>query len=174
MGFMTMPGVEMRQATAADAAAMAVAHLDSIHGLGPAFYHADLVEAWAAGVTPDMYVQAMEEGEVFFIALEARDGEPTVLGFSSHRPDGGDDGASCYVRSGVARRGIGSALWRLAEAHARARGAEAITIQASLAGVGFYRAQGFEELGPTDVALRTGVAIPCVRMRKQLAPAGTR
>jgi len=147
--------VQTRRALPADAPAMALAHVDSIRSLGPAFYGADLVDAWAAGVTPGMYVQAMAEGEVFFIALSALDGQPEVLGFSSHRPDGGDDGASCYVRGGAARQGIGSRLWALAEAHARAQGVAAITIEASLPGVPFYRAQGFVEIGTCDVWLRS-------------------
>jgi ribosomal protein S18 acetylase RimI-like enzyme len=160
--------VEMRQATPADAPAMAEAHVDSICTLGPAFYSAPLVEAWGAGITPEMYVRAMQEGEVFFIALGAIDGEPAVLGFASHRPDGGDDSASCYVRGSAARQGIGSALWRTAEAHARSRGTEVITIQASLAGVAFYRAHGFVEIGTEDARLQTGALIPCVVMRKRL------
>jgi GNAT superfamily N-acetyltransferase len=163
--------VEMRRATPADAPAMAVAHADSIHTLGPACYSAELVEAWAAGITPDMYVRAMRKGEVFFIALGAVAGQPAVLGFASHNPAGGDDSASCYVRGSAARQGIGSALWRLAEGHARAQGAAGITIEASLAGLAFYRAQGFVELRPCDVVLRPGVSIPCVIMRKNLTGA---
>ena len=164
------PVPEMRRATPADATAMADAHIDSIRSLGPAFYSAELVEAWSAAVSPGMYVRAMAGGEVFFIALDSVDGTAAVLGFASHVPNGGDDGASCYVRGGVARRGIGSALWRLAEAHARAQGAAAITIESSLAGVEFYRAQGFVEIEPCEVRL-SGVSIPCVLMRKTLTGA---
>jgi putative acetyltransferase len=162
--------VEMRRATPADALAMADAHVDSIRALGPAFYAADLVDAWAGIVTPDMYVQAMAGGEVFFVAVAPLDGEPAVLGFSSHVPDRGNDGASVYVRGSAARQGIGSALWRLAEAHARAQGATAITIEASLPGLEFYRAHGFVDIEPCEVQLQ-GVAIPCVIMRKQLTGA---
>lgn len=162
----------MRRATPADAPAMALAHVDSIRALGPAFYAPELVDGWCAGVTPDMYVEAMAAGEVFFIAVAPLGGQPAVLGFSSHVPAGGDDGASVYVRGSVARQGIGSALWRLAEAHARAQGADAITIEASLPGVGFYRAHGFVEIEPRDVQLRSGVSVPCVIMRKHLAGAG--
>jgi putative acetyltransferase len=151
---------------------MALAHLDSIRSLGPAFYDAELVDGWAAKVTPEMYVRAMAEGEVFFIAVATLDGQPAVLGFSSHVPRGGDDGASVYVRGSAARQGIGSALWRLAEAHARAQGATAITIEASLAGLAFYRGLGFVEIGPCDVRLGSGASIPCVAMRKRLAGAG--
>jgi putative acetyltransferase len=167
--------VELRRATPADAPAMAVAHLDSIRSIGPAFYSAPLVDAWAAAVTPEMYVKAMAGGEVFFIAVAARDGEPEVLGFASHVPHAGNDGASAYVRGSAARQGVGSALWRMAEAHAREQGATAITIEASLAGVTFYRAHGFVEIERCDVQLQNGVAIPCVVMRKDLtgvAPAG--
>jgi putative acetyltransferase len=162
----------MRQATPADAPAMALAHLDSIRTLGPAFYAADLVDGWAAAVTPDMYVSAMAEGEVFFIAVAPLDGRPAVLGFSSHVPAGGDDGASIYVRGSAARQGIGSALWRLAEARAREQGARAITLEASLPGVGFYRAHGFVEIERREVRLRSGVSMPCVIMRKALTGAG--
>lgn len=158
--------LEMRRATPADAPAMAVAHLDSIRSIGPAFYSRELVDAWAASVTPEMYVKAMATGEVFFIAVAPGDG--AVLGFASHVPNRGDDSASAYVRGSAARQGVGSALWRLAEAHARAHGATAITLEASLAGVAFYRALGFVEIERRDVQLRNGVAIPCVVMRKDL------
>ena len=161
--------VEFRRATPADAAAMAAAHLDSIHSLGPAFYGPELVAAWAARVTPEMYVKAMAGGEVFFIAVAAANGE--VLGFASHVPNRGNDGASAYVRGSAARQGVGSALWRLAESHARAHGASAITIEASLAGVAFYRAHGFTDVEPCDVPLANGVAIPCIVMRKDLTGA---
>ena len=160
--------IQLRRATPADAPAMAVAHLDSIHTIGPAFYSPELVDAWAASVSPEMYVKAMATGEVFFIAV-ARDG--AVLGFASHVPNRDNDGASAYVRGSAARQGLGSALWRLAEAHAREHGATAIAIEASLAGVGFYRAHGFVEIERCDVPLQNGVTIPCVVMRKDLTGA---
>ena len=160
--------VELRRATPDDAAAMAAAHLDSIRSIGPAFYGAALVDAWAAAVTPEMYVDAMAKGEVFFIAVASIDGEPAVLGFASHVPNGGNDGASAYVRGRAARQGVGSALWRLAEAHARASGARALTIEASLAGVAFYQAHGFVEIQRREARLRNGLVIPCVVMRKDL------
>lgn len=161
--------MQTRLATPADAPAMAEAHVDSIRSLGPAFYSPELVDAWAALVRPAMYVEAMAAGEVFFIALGPIDGQPAVLGFASDNPAGGHDSGSCYVRGGAARQGIGSALWQLAEAHARARGARAVTIEASLAGEAFYLALGFAEIERCHVELRSGASIPCVRMRKPLA-----
>ena len=55
-----------------------------------------------------------------------------------------------------------------AEGHARDHGASSLQIQASLAGVEFYAANGFEELGRGDASLPSGQSIPCVFMRKLL------
>lgn len=161
--------VQTRPAHPGDAEAIALAHLDSIRSIGPAFYPPDVVDAWASGLTADLYVNAMDAGEVFFIAIGQIDGEPGVLGFSSHRVDDEQDGLSVYVRGRAARRGIGSALLRRAEAHARAHGATSIQIQASLAGVEFYKANGFEEIGRGEARLMSGQSMPCVFMRKLIA-----
>lgn len=131
-----------------------------------------MVEAWGAGLTPDLYVNAMDAGEVFFIAVGEINRWPAVLGFATHRVDDAEDGASVYVRGAAARHGIGTALLRLAEEHARVSGVTSISIQASLAGVAFYRASGFEELGRGHAQLMSGHAMPCVFMRKSVSPKG--
>jgi len=166
----TMPTDEFqtRRAVPDDADAIALAHLDSIRSIGPKFYSPDIVKIWGAGITPDIYVDAMRAGEVFFIAIGQLDDRPAVLGFSSHRVDDAQDGTSVYVRGSVARRGIGTALLQLAEAHALAHGATVVQIQASLAGVNFYKVNGYEELGCGDAYLMSGQSMPCVFMRKVL------
>lgn len=161
--------IAFRRADPADAEDIAAAHTDSIRSIGPAFYPPDIVEAWGARLTPDIYVKAMEGGEVFFIATGEIDDKPAVLGFATHRVDDERDGTSVYVRGCVARRGVGTALLRLAEQHAIAHGATSIHIQASLAGAEFYKANGFEELGRGEAVLSSGRAMPCVFMRKRLA-----
>ena len=160
--------VQTRRALPHDAEAIAQAHLDSIRSIGPAFYPTELVEAWGSGLTPAIYVRAMEGGEAFFIATGNLDGQTVVLGFSTHRVDDDQDGASVYVRGGAVRRGIGTALLRLAEEHARTHGAKTIQIQASLAGVEFYKANGFQEFGRGVALLTSGHSMPCVFMRKAL------
>jgi len=161
--------VETRRAHPADAEAIALAHVDSIRSIGSAFYPPDVVETWSSGLTPDIYVKAMQGGEAFFIATGQIDGQPAVLGFSTHRVDDAQDGTSVYVRGDAARRGIGTALLRLAEDHALAHGATKIDIQASLAGVEFYTANGFVEVGRGEALLMSGRSMPCVSMRKFLA-----
>jgi putative acetyltransferase len=161
--------VRVRRADASDAEAIALAHADSIRSIGPGFYSPEIVQAWGSRLSADLYIRAMAAGEAFFVATGDLDGKPAVLGFSTHRVDDDQDGASVYVRGGAVRRGIGTALLRLAEDHARSHGATTITIQASLAGVAFYKANGFEELGRGVARLISGHSMPCVWMRKALA-----
>ena len=163
-------GIETRRAHPSDAGAIALAHRDSIRTLGPLYYPPNVVDDWEDGLTGDVYVKAMENGEVFFIATGTMSGQALVLGFSSdYRLDGSTHGTSVYVRGAAARQGIGSALLRLAEAHAVARGATAVRIEASLAAVEFYRAHGYAGGGRGETHLMSGRPIACVHMHKILA-----
>jgi GNAT superfamily N-acetyltransferase len=111
----------------------------------------------------------MASGEVFFIATRVTDPEAAVLGFSSdYLISGTTHGVSAYVRGTAARKGIGSALLRHAEAHARKRGATIIEIDASLVAVAFYAAHGFVEVNRRQTRLTTGRTIETVFMRKLL------
>ena len=167
-GFRAWLGAAIRRASEEDAGAIRMAHLDSIHTIGPLFYPPDIVEAWSEGLTAEVYVKAMREGEAFFIATGLLDGQEVVLGFATYRVDDAEDGASVYVRGRAARMGVGTALLRTAEQHARLSGARSIQIQASRAGVEFYKANGFEELGVSEAVLMSGKSMPCVLMRKRL------
>jgi GNAT superfamily N-acetyltransferase len=149
--------------------AIAAAHADSIRSLGPAFYPAADVAAWQDNLKGSMYLQAMEAGEVFFIAIGDVDGRPAVLGFASDYPiEGTTHGTSVYVRGVAARKGIGTALLRRAEACAVERGATAIQIDASLAGVEFYKSQGYVEVRRGAEHLMADRRLECVVMRKEL------
>ncbi|HUE84568.1 MAG TPA: GNAT family N-acetyltransferase [Vicinamibacterales bacterium] len=162
-------GRTIRRAQSSDVEAIAEAHRDSILSIGPAFYPPEDVAAWAEGLNGDVYLKAMDRGEVFFIATGEIGGATRVLGFASdYRLEGATHGTSVYVRGGAARRGIGTALLRMAEAHAVANGATGIRIEASLAGVEFYRARGYVEIGEGETRLMSGHPIACVFMRKDI------
>lgn len=170
MGIVSISDLETRRAQPSDADAISAAHGDSIRSIGPGFYPPHVVHAWQEGLTPGVYLEAMERGEVFFIASGTIDGRPLVLGFASdYRIEGSTHGTSVYVRGLAARRGIGSALLGLAEAHAIASAATGIHIEASFAGVDFYRANGYTELRRGETRLMSGKPIGCVFMQKILA-----
>jgi putative acetyltransferase len=161
---------EIRPAALDDVDAIAAAHLDSIASIGPRYYDAQIVQDWGARIRGDLYARAMARGEQFFIAIGAIDDSRTVLGFSSHRVDGDEHGTAVYVRGRAARRGVGTALYRAAEADAIAAGATSLTIDASIAAVDFYKANGFEEVGRGEHPLASGRSMACVFMRKELNP----
>jgi ribosomal protein S18 acetylase RimI-like enzyme len=166
----TFADVVIRQAERSDVDAIADAHRDSIRSLGIEFYARTDVDAWQDGLTGDLYVKAMDAGEVFFVATGTLDGSTLILGFSSdYLIEGTTHGTSVYVRGAAARRGIGTALLRRAEAHAAGCGARSIHIEASLAGYEFYRANGFTETRRGESRLKSGHPIACVFMHKELA-----
>jgi putative acetyltransferase len=158
----------IRRAYPSDANDIAAAHRDSIRSVGPQFYPPNVVEDWEEGLMPDIYVNAMTGGEVFFVAIGQIDNDLAVLGFATHRIDDVSDGGSVYVRGMATRRGIGSALLRTVEAHAIGKGATSIPVETSLAGVKFFEANGFEEVGRGNTLLMSGRPIACVFMRKTL------
>jgi ribosomal protein S18 acetylase RimI-like enzyme len=161
--------LDFRRAVPSDADALAEAHRDSIVSLGPAYYSPDDVRAWQDGLTRHVYLNAMEGGEVFFIATGTRQDSARVLGFASdYEIEGTSHGTSVYVRGDAARLGIGSRLLQLAEAHAIEAGATAIQIEASLAGVAFYKANGYVEVARGETRLMSGHLLASVLMRKML------
>jgi putative acetyltransferase len=164
---------EIRGAAAGDAEAIAAAHVDSIESIGPRFYSADVVRDWRAAIEPRIYANAMTAGEAFFVAVTTHEQRREVLGFSSHYSGDGQHGVGVYVRGIAARRGIGSALLRTAEAFAVAAGATNLRLDSSLAAVDFYRANGFVETGRGAHTLRGGRTMACVFMEKNLSESGT-
>jgi putative acetyltransferase len=159
---------EIRRARLSDVDGIAAAHADSIRSLGSHYYEPSIIRAWSDGLEGRLYAQAMGRGEAFFIAVDRLGESSEVLGFSSHRVDDNVHGTAVYVRGKAARRGVGSALFRAAEADARAAGAETLEIDASLAAVDFYTAHGFVEIGRGTHMLPSGEAMACVFMRKEL------
>jgi putative acetyltransferase len=160
--------ITIRPAGPADVDEIAAAHLDSIRSIGPLYYDASVVSDWGAGLNGDVYLHAMAGGEVFYVAVDGAGEPPQVLGFSSHRVDDNEHGVTVYVRGKAARRGVGSALLRAAQAHAIAAGAESLHLDASLAAVEFYKAHGFQEVGRREHRLASGGAMASVFMRKSL------
>lgn len=161
---------EIRRAEPSDVGEIALAHRDSIQSIGPAYYPQEIVAYWQEAIEGQLYLKAMEAGEVFFVAIGEIDGRSTVIGFASdYTIEGQKHGTSVYVRGRSARRGVGSALLAKAEAHAISNGATSIEIEGSLSGVDFYRANGFIEVGRGETRLTTGRTMECVFMRKKLS-----
>ena len=160
---------EVRPAVEFDSDGIAEAHMASIRSLGAKAYDPEIVNDWGTPRTGDRYTRAMEKGEIFFVAVEHELGkDERILGFSSYRFEDGKHRTAVYVRGDVGRTGVGTALFTAAASAARQHGAEEICVDASLAAVAFYKANGFKELGTGEHELKSGRRMACVFMRKHL------
>lgn len=76
-----------------------------------------------------------------------------------------------YTDPGFVRRGVGRLVLRLCEEAAASAGFTHATMMATMAGVPLYEACGYRKVEELSNAEIDGVAVPLVRMEKQLVPA---
>jgi GNAT superfamily N-acetyltransferase len=74
-----------------------------------------------------------------------------------------------FVAPEAARQGIGRLLYKACEDAAERSGFRSLELMATLPGVPFYEAMGFEEIERVTDTLPNGVPIRFVRMRRRLA-----
>lgn len=73
-----------------------------------------------------------------------------------------------FIHPAWARRGIGGMILEACESAAKARGFRRLEMGATLTGVPFYKAKGYAELEETAAPLGDGLALPIVRMAKDV------
>lgn len=73
-----------------------------------------------------------------------------------------------YTRPAFARRGIGRAILARCETSAGEEGFRAAALVSTMAGVSLYRACGYREIEHLAEMTPSGIAVPLVRMRKEL------
>ncbi len=73
-----------------------------------------------------------------------------------------------YVTGAIARRGIGTALFKILEEKAKELGLKKLKLSSSLNAVQFYEKNGFRSLNKSFHTLQTGGKIECVLMEKDL------
>jgi predicted N-acetyltransferase YhbS len=161
------PVFNIRAARPDDAPAIRLVHESSIRGLGPAAYTAAEVESWVGVLTVEKYVEAMMLGDEAFIVAEAAPtaGGDGVIAFCSWARD---EVKGLYVAPAWARRGVGTALLRLAEAAIVGAGHRTIRIGATLVGRPFYEAHGYAIVRHKKWKTRGGLAIDTLEMEKQV------
>jgi GNAT superfamily N-acetyltransferase len=75
-----------------------------------------------------------------------------------------------FVHPKWARRGIGGLILEACENAAREAGFTRLEMGATLSGVAFYRAKGYEAAENQEVPLGNGQSLPIVRMAKRIPP----
>jgi len=136
-------------------------HTASIRRLCGQAYRRDKVDQWVAPLTPERYLNAMEQFD-FHVGEAER-----VIGFTIFSP------VQCelyamYLDPDETGKGYGRKLMDHVELLARAHGVITLKLKSTLNAEGFYTACGFEKVRDTIHINPMGLELPCVEMIKLL------
>ena len=176
--------LRLRKASSADIPTLTALIDASVRGLQAGDYTADQIDG-ALRTVYGVDTQLIADGTYFAVETEG-----TIVGcggWSRRRTLYGGDQCSgredalldpaeeaakiraFFVHPDWARRGIGGIILEACEAAARSAGFTRLEMGATLTGVPFYRAKGYETAGEVSVPLGDGTAMPIVRMTKTFA-----
>lgn len=153
--------MNIRDYTAADAAALRAVFTSAIHEGAASHYSAEQLTAWAPKQYPESDWAARMNELQPFVAEEK--GE--IIGYADLQPSGYID--HFFVSGQHSRRGVGAALMNHIHQIANQRGIEELLSDVSLAAEGFFSQFGFKVVARQTVLVR-GVALDNARMRKPL------
>lgn len=161
----------------------------SVRGLQPGFYTQEQIEGALASVY-GVDTQLIADGTYFIAEALFDDGTVEDVagcgGWSKRKTlYGGDQFAgredslldpardaakirAFFVAPRWARRGVGTLILDACESAAIAAGFTRLEMGATLSGVAFYQARGYEKLEPLEVPLKGGVQLPIMRMAKSI------
>ena len=175
---------QVRRATLEDRAALERLIAESARGLSRGDYTGEQVEAALSsvfGVDTDLihdgtYYVAEVQGSA--VGCGGWSKRRTLFGGDRYgaRDSGYLDAATepakiraFFVRPDWARRGVAGAILETCEREAKAEGFRALELMATLPGVPFYAARGYEAGERVEYEIAGGVRIEFVPMRKELA-----
>jgi GNAT superfamily N-acetyltransferase len=177
--------VRVRKATSVDIPRLKQVIEASVRGLQVADYTPAQIEGALASVY-GVDSQLIADG-TYFVAEVTENNETQIVacgGWSKRRTlYGGDQFAgredslldpardaakirAFFVHPQFARQGIGSLILEACENAAIAAGFTQLEMGATLSGVAFYRAKGYEEIEKQSAPLSNGESLPIVRMAK--------
>ncbi len=177
----------VRVATPADIPKLREVIQASVRGLQPGFYSQAQIDGALASVY-GVDTQLIADGTYFIAEAFGADGTiddvPGCGGWSKRKTlYGGDqftgredslldptrDAAKIrafFVSPHWARRGVGTLILDACESAAIAAGFTRLEMGATLSGVAFYEARGYDKLETLEIPLDGGVQLPIVRMAK--------
>lgn len=153
-----------------DAQALLEIHAAAVHQTAAPYYAQEILDNWSRlPITCDR-IERVRHGWIEHpdrrVVVARHSGQ--VVGFGFIHREG--ELQSLYVHPDHGRRGIGASLLARLEQEAMAWGLTHLRLNASINAEAFYRSQGFEVVGPGVYQLASGLEMPCITMRKDLAP----
>lgn len=157
--------VKIREAVAADAAAILNIHYDAVHQLGEDHYSPEQLNAWSPPVNQDRINHFLENADDVYRLVAEMNG--AVVGFAEMVIEKTELRA-CYVSPQYTRQGIGQALVNALEGTARQHGLKNLQLDGSIIAEAFYKQCGYHITGRGQHQLNNGVFLGCVYMQKDL------
>lgn len=140
-------------------------HERSVRGLAARYYPPDVIERWAASPTEERVLAVLKNPDDETRLIAELDGEPVGLGTLVIAKS---ELRACYVVPEAARKGVGSAIVREIERLAENHGVTALELESSINAESFYAALGYAVIERHDLALRSGITMQAVKMRKAI------
>jgi GNAT superfamily N-acetyltransferase len=158
------PDLQLRSATAEDAATLAAIYHDTIHRVNCRDYSPAQCDAWAPPESrqPEGWIRK-QANRLTLVA----EGDCQIVGFGELEPGGHID--CFYVHHAWQRRGVGRALLIGLEAAALQQGVTRLFLEASVTAQPFFLAQGYRLVQHQQVE-RRGIWLPNALMDKLLEP----
>ena len=141
-------------------------HRRAIHEIAAADYPLEVLTAWGPPIVEsqvDKFDAKLMRGQIVIVA----EVDGVLAGFGELAPEK-NLLVAVYVNPDYSRQGVGTELLHELERLARRKQLSFLQMGASLTAVPFYKAHGFQTLGPDVHVLRSGERMDCVRMRKEL------
>lgn len=160
------PDLVVRMMRDDDARAFLEIHHAAIRAFAVDDYPPEVIEDWAPLPIRDETVAAVirnPSGETRLIAeLNGK-----IVGLGALMTERSEL-VACYVAPGAERSGVGTAIVRKLEEIARSAGCSGLVLNASLTAEPFYAALGYRKRERSEHRLRSGAAMACVVMEKEL------
>jgi GNAT superfamily N-acetyltransferase len=138
-------------------------HIAAILAVDPAIYSNHIKQSWMFGLTAEGYGRAVDSGEVFDIAVDARTDRPVA--FCGCK---GEEIYGLFVHPEAQGRGVGAELLRRGEARLRSWGVRRSHLCAALSGARFYARHGWTLIGVGHQMTRGRVMMEIARLEKAL------
>lgn len=151
----------IRRAHESDCIKIRNTHIASIQKICSKDYSPMEIEAWSKRLKPLGYRKGMESGEIFYVAVFKN----RILGFSCLVKD---EVRAVYIHPNYIRKSVGTRLLKAIEKYSLKMGVKALNLKSTLTALPFYKTHGYKTLGRSFHKLRSGVKIPCIKMRKIL------
>jgi GNAT superfamily N-acetyltransferase len=179
--------IHIRQAVSNDIPALRVLIDASVRGLQAQDYTSSQIES-ALGTVYGVDTQLIADG-TYFVAEISLGGKPVIAGcggwskrntlYGADQCAGREDSLldpqkdaakirAFFVHPDSARRGIASRILETCETAACSAGFTRLELGATLTGVPFYHAKGYEEIERIEAPLENGDSMPVVRMGKRI------